>query len=311
MTSSRVRVLVTCLLLCLFANSAAAQGRAVADAGVPISQMELLDNDRSLSVGDRLVYEVLEEREDPLILFVDDRGLLRVPLVGNVPAAGKTPRALAYEVKELLEVDYFHQATVMLRYQYAQNSRGRVTIVGHVRSQGPQIIPADEVLTVSAAVLRAGGVVAGGDPRKVTLTRKDPANPENERQFVVDLTRMFEQGDFTDDLPLQPDDLIVVPKSESAGGQIYVLGAVNAPGLFDITAEREFTISKAILRAGGFTRFADKRRVKLIRADKSLPENQRTLTINVADILERGRRELDVVVKPEDIIRVEERTIVF
>ncbi len=297
-----------CLLLLCTALPLPAQDTAPAAVA---SQMDLLDNERLLSVGDRVVYEVLEEREEPLVLFVDDLGKLRVPLLGNVPAAGKTPRALAYELKSQLEVDYFHQATVMLRYQYAQNSRGRVTVVGQVRAQGPQTIPADEVLTVSAVILRAGGVVQGGDPAKVTITRKDASDPQGERQIVLDVGRMFETGDFSADLPVQPDDLILVPRGAASGGQVYILGAVNSPGLYDISTERDFTLSKAILRAGGFTRFADKRRVKLIRADKSLPEEQRTVTVNVADILERGRRELDVPVRPDDIIRVEERAIVF
>lgn len=275
------------------------------------SQMELLDNQRKLQVGDRLVYEVLEEREDPVILFVDDKGMVNVPLLGNVPAQGKTARDLAYELKKALEIDYFYQATVMVRYQYGQNSRGRVTLVGQVRSQGPLAIPADEVLTVSGAILRAGGILPGGDGARVTLTRKDPSNPDGEKQTLLDVTKMLESGDFSQDVPVQADDLIVVPKSADAGGQIYVLGAVNQPGLYDISQEHDFTLSKAILKAGGFTRFSDKAHVKLIRADKTLPEGQRTLIVNVADILERGKRDKDVVVKPDDIIRVEERTIVW
>lgn len=301
------------LLACvrLPAQPGGSSSLADAEARPALSQMELLDDERNLAVGDRLVYEVLEEREDPVLLFVDDRGQVRVPLIGNVDALGKTPRALAYEIKAKAEVDYFYQATVMLRHQAAQNSRGRVTIVGHVRSQGPQMIPADEVLTVSAALLRAGGVVPGGDASKITVTRKDSSAPGGERQIVLDIGHMFETGDFAEDMPVQPDDLILVPKSDSTGGQVYVLGAVNAPGLYEVPATGDFTLSKAILRAGGFTRFADKRRVKLIRQDESLPEDQRTLEINVADILDRGQREFDVIVKPDDIIRVGERTIVF
>lgn len=305
---SFITIFKALLLSLVLASSAQVYG----DLPQAPSQMQLLDNERKLMVGDRIIYEVLEEREDPLIVFVDDQGHVRLPLIGRVPAAGKSPQQLSYEVKAELEKEFFYQATVLMRHQFADNARGRVTLVGQVRQPGPIGIPVDQVLTVTGAILRAGGITPGGDGRRVMLVRKDPANPDaEERQFVMDVNRMLDSGDFSQDMPVQSDDLIVIPRNESTGGQVYVVGAVNAPGLYEIPPEREFTVSKAILRAGDFTRFADKKRVKLIRSDENLSEKERTVIINVADVLERGRRDNDPVVKPNDIIRIEERAIVF
>ena len=72
-----------------------------------------------------------------------------------------------------------------------------------------------------------------------------------------------------------------------------------------------FTVSKAILRAGGFSEYAEKRKVKLIRADASLPDKEKTVEVNVAEILEKGIRDFDPLVKPDDIIRVKEKWILF
>jgi len=59
-------------------------------------------------------YRVVEERKDPIPLMVTDSGEIEVPYIGRVPAAGKTCKELAYEIKPLLEKDYFYKATVIV-----------------------------------------------------------------------------------------------------------------------------------------------------------------------------------------------------
>ena len=70
------------------------------------------------------------------------------------------------------------------------------------------------------------------------------------------------------------------------------------------------TLSKAILRAGGFSDFADKQKVKVTR--KSRPgEPDQTFTVNVGLILEKGRNDLDLTLEPGDMVYVPERTFRF
>ncbi len=191
------------------------------------------------------------------------------------------------------------------------NSRGSLTMLGEVRQQGPLLIPVDEILTVSSAILRAGGFLVDADKSRVSLIRNDPSSPDGQLKIEIDVGLMLETGRFADDVTVQPDDIILVPRYEQAGGQIYIVGAVISPGLYMVPNEPDFTLSKAILMAGGFTTFANKRSVKLIRADTGLPESERILKVNVADILEKGIRDFDPLVKPNDIVRVEERLVVF
>ncbi len=274
-----------------------------------LSRMNLLDDERALSVGDRLIFSVVEEREDPIVLFVNDKSEVDVPLLGNISAEGHTSRSFAFKLKELLEVDFFHRATVLLHHQNAENIRGRVNLVGQIRQQGPLPLPADEVLSLSGAILRAGGFLPGANRTEVSLIRKNLAGEEIEQ--VVNVSAILETGDFDQDIILRPEDLVVVPKLAQAGGQVYIVGAVRAPGLYDLPDEENFTVSKAILRAGGFNKFANKKRVRLIRGDETLDPDEREIEVNVADILERGIRENDPVVFADDIIRVDESWINF
>lgn len=282
-----------------------------ADGPLTLSQMSLLDNEETLNVGDRLSYTVIEDRDPMHILFVNDRGEINVPLLGLIHAENKTCRELAFIIKKDLEVDYYYQATVLLRHQTESNSRGRIILLGEVRSPGPYLIPVDEVLMVSDTILRAGGFSPHADKEKVAVIRKDPQNSESEIRTVIDIGTIFETGKFENDMAVEPNDLILIPRLEQAGGQFSVVGAVNAPGLYDLPPERDFTVSKAILRAGGFSEYAEKRKVKLIRADPSLSEKEQSVEVNVADILEKGIRDFDPLVKPDDIIRVKEKWILF
>src|SRR6202051_4385352 len=53
--------------------------------------------------------------------------------------------------------------------------------------------------------------------------------------------------------------------SEKSRGKIYVYGSVKAQGPQEIPPDESYTVSKAIIRAGGFGDFANKRKVKLTR----------------------------------------------
>ena len=91
-------------------------------------------------------------------------------------------------------------------------------------------------------------------------------------------------------------------------GKVYVLGPVRNQGPVDIPANETFTAGKAILRSGGFGDFADKKNVKVVR--KGAAGNQ-TFTLNMVDILEKGKTEADIALEPEDFIIVPQRSINF
>ncbi len=172
------------------------------------NSMAVLDDKKRLGKDDFVSFRVVEDRDDESQrLRVNDNGELEVPYIGLVPAAGKTCRELAYNLKGALEKEYYYHATVILAVdRVSEKPRGKVYVYGAVKGQGPQEIPSDETYTVSKAVIRAGGFGDFADKRKIKVTRK------NGTDFVVDLKRVIEQGHTEDDLVLQPDDQIYVPQ---------------------------------------------------------------------------------------------------
>lgn len=171
--------------------------------------MDALDDKHKLSIGDRLSFRIVEDEEDPRPLVVSDLGDLEVPYIGRYPALGKTCKELARALKAELEKEYYYNATVIVAVDVMAKTRGRVYLVGPVRMPGPQEIPTDEVLTLSKAILRAGGFNDFADKKNVKVTRKSGGA---DKGFVVDVAEILEKGRTDADLPLEPGDLIYIPE---------------------------------------------------------------------------------------------------
>ena len=173
--------------------------------------MEVLDDSRALTIGDAINLRIVEDGDPPVTLQIKDSGNLEVPYVGPVRAAGLTPRRLAYAIKSELERDYYHNATVIIGLDTArQQSAGLFYITGMVNSPGPQEIPTYETLTVSKAILRAGGFSNFANQRKVKLTRAGPGG--STETSIIDVKQIIEKGRLDLDIEIRPNDFIVVPE---------------------------------------------------------------------------------------------------
>ena len=173
--------------------------------------MEVLNDKTKLGNGDRLSYRVVEERKEPIPLFVTDSGEIEVPFIGRLSVAGKTCKQAAFAIKPLLEKEYFFKATVIIGLDtLSTRSRGKVYLMGQVKTQGSMDIPADETLTVSKVILRAGGLADFANRRKVKLVRKK--GPGQTETFVIDLVEILDKGHIEKDRDIEPDDLIIVPE---------------------------------------------------------------------------------------------------
>jgi polysaccharide biosynthesis/export protein len=91
--------------------------------------------------------------------------------------------------------------------------------------------------------------------------------------------------------------------SEKSRGKVYVYGSVKGQGPQEIPADESYTVSKAIIRAGGFGDFANKRKVKLTR------KGGKDYVVDLKRVIEEGHTEEDVVLQPDDQIYVPQRLI--
>jgi len=170
-----------------------------------------------LEPHDTLSFRIVEDQVDlreppePKTLTVSDSGDLEVPYIGRFPVAGKTSQEAAADIKSQLEKKYYYTATVLMSIDLKAKTRGACYISGQVRLTGSVDLPGDEALTVSKAVVRAGGFTDYADKRHVRLTRRADGPNQPSKTITVDLSKVIEEGKTDHDLLLEPGDSIFVP----------------------------------------------------------------------------------------------------
>ncbi|HEU5396122.1 MAG TPA: polysaccharide biosynthesis/export family protein [Verrucomicrobiae bacterium] len=175
---------------------------------IPTNSMETLDSKYKLAAGDRIRFQILEDQDDPKSILVSDSGDVDVPYLGRFPAAGKTCKQLAQQLKAELEKKYYYRATVIVSVE-SMVSRGVIYLVGAVRNPGPLELPRDDVLTVSKAILRAGGFTDFADEKHVRITRKGEGAQE---AFTEDVSQVLDKGRTEKDQTVESGDLIYIPE---------------------------------------------------------------------------------------------------
>lgn len=94
-------------------------------------------------------------------------------------------------------------------------------------------------------------------------------------------------------------------------GRIYIWGQVHNQGALDMEMNENLTAGQAVLRAGGFSDFANKSKVKVVRAAADARGQKQTFDLDMEQILEKGKTEKDVVLQPGDLIIVPSRLVNF
>ncbi|MBN2507217.1 MAG: polysaccharide biosynthesis/export family protein [Verrucomicrobia bacterium] len=169
------------------------------------------DDTYKLRKGDKISFQILEDREPPVPLLVTDSGELDVPYLGRVGSEGKTCKQLADELKTLLEKEYYYRATVIISLDEANKILGQVYVWGQVRTQGPIDLKVNEPLTAGKAILRAGGFGDFANKKKVRVIRNPATNRAEKRTFELNMVDILEDGKMELDVQLQPDDFVIVP----------------------------------------------------------------------------------------------------
>ena len=184
-------------------------------AGV-LNSMDVLDNTRPIRPGDVLSLRVVEDRNPPIQVTVGVTGEIQAPYVGLVRAAGRTSRQVAESIKEQLEAAYFQKATVIVAIDSTREDRTATgfdvgmeffTIFGQVIRQGKYELPFDEDITISQAILRAGGFAQFANPTRVKLVRK---TPQGNKTVFVNCDDVMRKGNLQKDIYIRDGDVVIV-----------------------------------------------------------------------------------------------------
>jgi len=146
---------------------------------------------------------------------VNANGEILMPLIGSVKCEGMTTVALQEKIKTAYK-DYFIDPQVTVGFVYVENSGmkspwGSVLLMGEVTRPGPVNMPSTRDLTVTRAVMMAGGATTLADKRNVRVTRREKDGAL--KKFVVDIEKIGKEGRSDLDIALKPGDVVWVPES--------------------------------------------------------------------------------------------------
>jgi len=91
--------------------------------------------------------------------------------------------------------------------------------------------------------------------------------------------------------------------------QVVITGAVRVPGAQDMPVGEKCMLSRVILRAGGFSSFANERKVRIIR--KGEKEKPQEIIADVQAVLQDGKLDADVELQADDLVIVKEKILNF
>ena len=157
--------------------------------------------------GDILQIFVWRNPELTVSVPVRPDGKVTTPLVADMVAIGKTPSQLAQDIEKVLS-EYIRAPQVSVIVTTAQSQFSQVKVVGQVMQ--PKSLPFRSGMTVLDAVLEAGGMgqFAAGNRAKIVRTEDGKTT-----EIKVRLSDLVDDGDLTQNVALQPGDLIVIPES--------------------------------------------------------------------------------------------------
>ena len=135
-------------------------------------------------------------------------GMISVPLLGDVPAGGRTPPDVAQDIQARLQ-DYVKDArvSVILTELHSHEYLSRVRVTGAVRQ--PVSIPYRPGMTVLDAVLAAGGVTEFAAANRSSLHRR---SGDGTGSYPVALDNVLTTGDLSTNYTVAPGDVITVPE---------------------------------------------------------------------------------------------------
>jgi len=301
-----VKRMMAVLLLLAACSSRPPAPRSPAPPSAPPAPVSLPPNvprpELALAPGDLIRISVFQQADLDLETRIPDSGMITYPLIGPVPAAGKSSSALEEIIRQRLAAEYLQSpsVTVMVK-EYVKR---RVFIVGGVvKPDGYELLPSAR-MTVLQLVAAAGGLTDRAVKDSVQVIRRQgPGARAMLRLPLSEIENRLAMGKGDVDLELWPDDLVVVPTSIRVA---YVLGAVNKPGNVDLPADRRFTVSMAVSFAGSYTKFASTGNVQVLRQASTGPA--RKFVVDLDAVLE-GRIDLDLPLEPGDVVWVPERGI--
>ena len=264
-----------CCFLCLALAGLTAEGAAqviqnpanpVQTPQIPPDTVQVRPN-YMLGAGDQMIIRARDVEEiNDRTFRVDENGVLTLPLVGEVKAAGRTVQQLETDITERLKTLVRNPQVNITMIQFRQDV---ILVSGAFAKTG--LIPLDGRQTLAEMITKIGGLAPNAS-RNIRLTRKMESGliplpgaieDSEARVSTVDISL----GSLTDainpaeDIVLMANDTITATRAE----KIYVEGAFNKVGVLELDEHESLSAMQVIILSGGLTSDALPAKAQIMR----------------------------------------------
>jgi polysaccharide export outer membrane protein len=168
-------------------------------------------------------------------------------------------------------------------------ARSTYIVLGEVKNAGSFPLPKNGQLNLATALATAGGVGPFADANGVRLTKANGGTAAYSLKSINEGSA----GKIT----IGAGDTVMVARNQFANTSVTMLGEVNRKGAITFPLDGRLDIMNAIARAGGFSKIANPKKVKITR-------NGKDYTVNTRELDKRPGG--TVWLWPDDIVTVEE-----
>ena len=159
-----------------------------------------------LRLGDSLSIMFQADRTLDYIAPISPAGTITVPSGDEIVAVGRTAEEIQVEIEErMTDLLLDPRASVVLQNVAEQP----VYVLGEVKRPG--LVAGAGTIRVSMALAEAGGILLSGRPSSVMVVRT--SGVAEATAIRVDVSEVWSGGDLSQDLILEPYDVVYVPTS--------------------------------------------------------------------------------------------------
>ncbi len=216
-----------------------------------------------LGAGDLLNVEIIGRRDLSAQYPVGQDGVLFMPLVGGVPAEGKTAADLGSELGRRLSL--YDRDITQVNVSVAEFRSRKIYVLGEVLRPGKYSFA--ELPSVWDAIGEAGGPTEDAQLSAVEVIPGDPSG--GRMTSVQDVAAAIKEGRLQSLEHLKPGDTVRVPRGGGVGtaapsaNTVYLFGAIVRQGALSL--EKATDLMTAVIQSGGATPDADLTRIDIVR----------------------------------------------
>ena len=280
----------------------------------PAAQDTAADTGDFLSPGD-LVRIRMEE--DAGVMFeglISAAGTVPIPFLGECSIARRSSNEAAAAISAALTQNMYQKATISVTL--TSKGQGRVFIYGAVRKPGAILMPTIGDITIIQALSYVDGLTSWATPEDAYILRRTKTG-QKPQKIPLNLTQIFASATpmGENDVPLRNDDVVCIPGVNGAlyfssdACEVMITGEINNPGIVAFSPGEQRTAMRAIFKAGGFSKFAKKDKVRIIQYGKNKERTEKKF--NAVRIIDEGFLDEDFEINPGDMIIVPQKVINF